>query len=114
MARTGLTFPIRPHIGYKGYLMIQFVSVTVLPAVKTCTFSIPVYIVVTNPDVTVTPAVKTCTFSIPAYTVAITGDATILAPVLVATFTVLVYSVRGDYWQDKFIQPTNAWSNKFT
>lgn len=87
-------------------------SISIAPSAQVATFSIPTYAVEAG-DITVLPNLQACTFSIPTYTVD-AGNVTILQAVFTATFTILPYEVRGDYWQGKFVQPSNTWNQKFT
>lgn len=83
------------------------------PSVVTATFTIPAYTPTAVANTTVTPSMQVCTFTIPAYTPTVVSNITISPSPFSMVFSIPTYSVLGDYWEDKFAQPSTSWSNKF-
>lgn len=77
------------------------------------TFSIPSYTPSAVANATVSPSAQVATFTIPAYTVSVVSHITVSPDPLVMTFSTLTIDVRGDYWEDKFVQPSNSWNDKY-
>lgn len=88
-------------------------AVTVSPSAQVCTFTIPSYTVEAIANTSVAPSVQVCTFTIPAYTPTVISNITISPSPFSMVFSIPTYSVLGDYWEDKFAQPSTSWSNKF-
>lgn len=96
-------------------LSTQTGNAVISPSVNTATFTIPAYTVIADGSVSVNVSVQTSTFTIPAYTVTAESfpDASVSAGVQVLTFSIPTYRVVSDYWQDKFTQPSNSWTDKY-
>lgn len=94
------------------YTVVADGSTVVSPSVQSITFSIPTYTIDTVSNITISPSVQAITFSLPVYTITTVANITISPSVFTITFSIPTYTVLGDYWEEKFSNPSTSWSDK--
>lgn len=92
---------------------VSTADTTVFPTTVGGTFSIPAYTPSGVQNIEVLPSIVTATFAIPAYAVSVTASPTIALDTVNATFSILTYFVQGDFWNNKFSDSSDSWSNKY-